>query len=916
MTPSIRASHIVGGVLTYELVSTNSTTNQNNYRFTLNLYRDPLGIDFPTQVDFGIYIHDNSGSWSSHDAAQRIPLASSELIPPITDQCKTSFLLDNQLEQGTYSVEVSLDIIDHNYMITYQACCRNFALNNVLSFGDIGAVYDVIITPQAQRLGNNSPPYNSIPPQFVCANFDINVDHSATDVDGDSLVYSFCLPKSPGVNDTTLPDCCGCVTPNPFICTPPYDDLVFINDFTPERPMNGNPVVTIHPDNGMISGTPDIQGAYIVAVCVDEYRDGVLIGSIRRDFQYIVIVCDENLVAEVISDRYVADPTTGNIIASYDVCGTDNLEIINASTDTQFIENYSWSIYDGSDLVISEQGPQSRDINVRFDEGGLYTGYMVIDDGASCSDTAFLEFIVTDEINLDYSMSYDTCVAGPIDYVNNSVPIDIEYSWEFGDGNISNTYLPAYSYQDRDSYNVQLSAIDTLGCTDTLVQILDWFPYELTPPDTIIIDSLLCFHDSIFIFDQWIFDPGTYFNFLPALNTGCDSIVERFEIEFTDVIPVTEIEVDICEGESYTFIDRLVNQQGIYLDTLISVQECDSIIQLDLIITDKKESFIIEEICEGDLYDFNGELLDTAGFYLDTLSLANGCDSIIQLELVVNSDQITELDITICNNDFFIFLKDTLTDPGIYDFVLEDSNSCDSTVSVLLQTNPISTFSFIDTICSGEEYLFGNELLQFAGIYVDTLTNIYGCDSIVILDLIVGTNLSRIDLDTPLEEFYGSTLILSSEVIGEELISNLWFETDSLLANSLSLEYVLQDDAWIFFESTNSLFCAALDSIFIKSIIDKSVYIPNAITPNGDNFNDIFYLGANDNLQSSRLSVYDRWGNLMYQNERTEIIQDDTGWDGTFRDNPVEIGTYTYVFELRFINGEEEIRAGSVNVFR
>ena len=54
----------------------------------------------------------------------------------------------------------------------------------------------------------------------------------------------------------------------------------------------------------------------------------------------------------------------------------------------------------------------------------------------------------------------------------------------------------------------------------------------------------------------------------------------------------------------------------------------------------------------------------------------------------------------------------------------------------------------------------------------------------------------------------------------------------------------------------------------------------------------------------------------MYQNERTEIIQDDTGWDGTFRDNPVEIGTYTYVFELRFINGEEEIRAGSVNVFR
>jgi gliding motility-associated-like protein len=912
-----KASHIVGGELTYTFLSYSSNQSEVNYRITMNLYRDLDGISFPNQVDFGVFIQEDSGAWSSYTVAGNIPIAALNFIPPEADPCKTSSFSDKELEGATYSFDVALEVSDHNYMIAYQACCRNFNLNNIESIGDIGAVYDITISPEAQRLGNSSPTYNAIPPQFVCANFDINVDHSAIDIDGDSLVYKFCIPISPGVNDASLPDCCGCVTPNPFVCTPPYDEVVFTNGFTPDIPMGGDPTITIDRDNGFINGVPSLLGAYVVAVCVEEYRNGLLLSTVRRDFQFIVISCSENLVAEVEADAYIEDTINNRRIASYESCGDLDFNMINLSTDVQYIQDYSWQIFDSNNnLLISKSGLNNRDTQLNFPTHGIYNGYMILNDGATCFDTAFLRFVINEDIDLSFTTEYDTCLAGPVTFLNLSTPDDIKFTWALGDGSVDSSFNVNHLYPDRGTYEVSLSAIDSLGCIDSLTQFIDWYPIELFPPDTISIDTTICYHDSIFIYGDWISEAGIYFNYIPNMTTGCDSIVEKYLVDLTDDIGITFLDANICIGDSFDFDDRFIMTAGTYLDTLISSIGCDSIIELNLTVLETSETSIVEEICSGDNFIFDQDTLINPGIYVDTLINILNCDSIVVLDLIVNENTESFIDVSICENEFYIFEGDTLTAVGQYEFTINNSNNCDSIIQIDLVQRPISEYSYMDTICSGETYNFGSQRLTTEGIYFDTLTNTYGCDSIIVLDLIVGQNLSRIDLDGPLEEIYGSIITLVPEVIGEELVTYVWSENDQILSNAITLEYLLEDDSWIYFQSTNELYCAAVDSIFIRSIIEKNVYIPNAFSPNGDGFNDIFYLGASNTLVAHRLTVFDRWGNLMFQNDKSETITENTGWNGTFNNENVEIGTYTYMFELFYINGDTEIRSGSVNVFR
>ena len=108
----------------------------------------------------------------------------------------------------------------------------------------------------------------------------------------------------------------------------------------------------------------------------------------------------------------------------------------------------------------------------------------------------------------------------------------------------------------------------------------------------------------------------------------------------------------------------------------------------------------------------------------------------------------------------------------------------------------------------------------------------------------------------------------------------------------------------------------AIDSVFIKSILDIDIYFPNIISPNGDGLNDIFNIGASSTLESSQVNIYDRWGNLIYVGPVTEDKQITAGWDGTRQGVPVLAGTYVYLIQAVFINGQEEIFSGEVQVVR
>jgi gliding motility-associated-like protein len=81
------------------------------------------------------------------------------------------------------------------------------------------------------------------------------------------------------------------------------------------------------------------------------------------------------------------------------------------------------------------------------------------------------------------------------------------------------------------------------------------------------------------------------------------------------------------------------------------------------------------------------------------------------------------------------------------------------------------------------------------------------------------------------------------------------------------------------------------------------VDVPNVFTPNGDEENpffDIVHQGTREALDIVEFKVYNRWGQLIYDNDTP-----DTGWDGNFNDNPQPTEAYFYMISVRFINGEE-----------
>ena len=180
---------------------------------------------------------------------------------------------------------------------------------------------------------------------------------------------------------------------------------------------------------------------------------------------------------------------------------------------------------------------------------------------------------------------------------------------------------------------------------------------------------------------------------------------------------------------------------GIYYRTEITPQNCDSVICLTLVTHDLPVPTVLTaSICEGETYsDSNFTNLTQAGTYYDTLQNINGCDSIIELNLVVYAPSVPfSYSISICENETYTDSNFTnLTQAGTYYDTLQNINGCDSIIELTLTVNRTYIMQICDTIYIGNSYDFHGKLLTENGVYYDTLQSIHGCDSIVELTLTV-----------------------------------------------------------------------------------------------------------------------------------------------------------------------------------
>jgi gliding motility-associated-like protein len=277
------ATHIVGGEIYYD------NLGSNNYRITLKLYRDcsnPLNALYDNPAT--IFIFNSSGTLVD---SIEIPFPGSVILPtPLSNPCLVP-PSNICVEQAIYQKVVTLPPLAGGYDITYQRCCRNVTILNLTNPGAVGATYMAHIPDPGLAVINSSPRYNNFPPIFLCAGVPLNFDHAATDPDGDSLYYDLCdaytgLDQFCPIVGPQTPTGCNALAPSP-----PAPFVPWASPYSGSYPMSSSPALAVNPVTGLMTGTPNMIGQWVIAVCVKEYRHGVLLDVNKRDFQFNVVNC-------------------------------------------------------------------------------------------------------------------------------------------------------------------------------------------------------------------------------------------------------------------------------------------------------------------------------------------------------------------------------------------------------------------------------------------------------------------------------------------------------------------------------------------------------------------------------------------------------------------------------------------------
>ena len=415
----------------------------NQYEITLTVYRDCFnGIPpFDNPATIGIFDSNNNLAFTVQatiTSQQSVPNAINSpcLLPP-TNVC---------YEVARYVFTISLPSQTGSYTLAYQRCCRNSSVVNLVNVQGTGATYMAVIADPAVAPVNSNPVFNNWPPTFICQGAPFTFDHSAMDPDGDSLVYRLNTPIHGGSMNDPMP--------NPP-SNPPYNNVVFQTPYSVNDPFGGVPI-QINSRTGVLTATPNNQGQYVYGIRVDEYRNGVLIGSTIRDFQVNVVPCPMITVASIYS------PTIA--------CGSLRADFVNNSFNAA---TYDW--YFGDPTTTSDTSTLTHP-SYTYPDTGDYIATLVAYSGINplCNDTATGLVHIYPEFITNFVATNEHC-SNEFQFIDRSYGLSgssTTWFWEFGDHWSSFDANPVHLYDLPGDYEVKLITSADSSCTDTAVKLI------------------------------------------------------------------------------------------------------------------------------------------------------------------------------------------------------------------------------------------------------------------------------------------------------------------------------------------------------------------------------------------------------------------------------------------------------------
>lgn len=461
----VNASHIVGGELYYDCLG------NDQYRITLKLYRDCYCTGCAAYGD-----PEYLSIFTSNGTLYTQPPMSFPGSVPLTSSVSNPCLVEPDIcvERAIYTTTVTLPAATGGYDIVYQRCCRNNGTANVVT--DQGATYQVHIPGSSQANCNNSPRFNNFPPLFLCNNAPFIFDHSATDPDGDQLVYSLCDPYEGA--SPTCPDPSpggqggGCGTEPP---PPTYSPLIYNFPYSASNFLNNPSSVNnlkIDANTGVMTGTPNTIGMFVVAVCVSEYRNGIFLGQMRRDFQFNVAPCNIPIAGIPSTD---INPQTG--IGTYILtCKNYTVNFINTTYNPPPASNPMTYFWDFGLAGVTNDTSNAFQPSFTYPDTGVYLVTLIANKsaggGLNCIDTTYAYVYIYPTFNTDFTTANvcEDSAAQFIDQTTSTLDPADQWNWNFGDGTNSTAQNPTHQYTAPGTYTVILIGGNDLGCSDTTIK--------------------------------------------------------------------------------------------------------------------------------------------------------------------------------------------------------------------------------------------------------------------------------------------------------------------------------------------------------------------------------------------------------------------------------------------------------------
>ncbi len=435
----------MGGELTYRWVS------GNTYKLTLSVYRDCFGISI--DQSYPITISSVNGGVSFSDTLNMTTFYRQHEIcsaDSTNTTCSGAFLFGYQ--KYVYTGNVTLPSNESDWKFGMTSCCRNDAITNINLPSTLGFLLET--TLNNLNGPNNSPQFSTQPIIIIQRYQTQTLSWNAFDIDGDILEYTLINP----LNDSAgvIPFATGYSASQPFDSFLPceFDSLT-----------------------GAIKVSPADQQTVVVSMLITEKRLGIVVGSVRRDLQMVVV-----------NNTGVNHPP---ILTGFNNTNSFNINVLADSL-------LSFNIY-STDSNLNQQLSITWD-SALVQMGAVFTPISSgLHPGVNVSWTPDSNALVRNSVNFTLTVRDDNCPYNSLQvytytinilpstqclayftlYPDNTTPHNwlalnqamgaspMSYLWSWGDGDTSSGVAPSHTYTTPGNYNICLSIIDGNSCTAT-----------------------------------------------------------------------------------------------------------------------------------------------------------------------------------------------------------------------------------------------------------------------------------------------------------------------------------------------------------------------------------------------------------------------------------------------------------------